>query len=120
MSRVVTSPREARRDFVWGPVLAVHEVGDYLLVEFETTRPANIDAEGWTAEVRFHPYVRAPKGRAAQGEAGGYRDTGHSFHTLDEALAHCLAFKYEWKNHDFNAALNTRADRYFLRMIGVE
>lgn len=75
------------QEFQWGTVREMHEVGMYVIVEYEKET---------TGEVAFHPYIDGV-------------DTNHAYGSLDAALAGAIAIRHE--------GLNTRADTYFMRAI---
>lgn len=103
----------ARRDqidpcgkpFPWGTVTCWHRVGEYVIAESWRDHEVYSGKKGVLppdeSVVAFHPYVDD-------------MDTGHSFSSLDAALVHCVAFKHD------PAGPNTRADLYFMRMIGAK
>ncbi len=76
------------REYTWGIVRRIHDVGPYSVVEAE-----------WRSDgaIHFHAYVDA-------------QDTHDSATCLEGALAVAMAWKHEGKN--------SRAPYYFLRMIG--
>lgn len=89
-------------EFTWGYLLAIHEIGEYYIVEYHP----------W--EVSEH---RVLVGSANENETlySGYfngRSIGQSFESLDAALAGCIAYKHEGANH--------RADLYFMKMLAKE
>lgn len=92
--------------FPWGHIDAVHRIGDFAIVEATRTRPISNVVGGHLGEVSFHCYVFGdlPHDFAS--------DTHCSFASLDEALALCIAYKYD------KAGANTRAHTYFMRGIG--
>lgn len=77
-------------EFTWGEVRCVHHVGEYDIVEYYP--------DAHPDDISFHPYIDS-------------RDTCHSYESLDAALAGCIAQKHD--------GVNTRADTYFMRAIGV-
>jgi hypothetical protein len=101
--------------WAWGPILQVHEVGDYAIVEYEPNRPGNAKPD-WEPHVNFHPFLQLERGE------GDWHDTGHSYHTLDRALVAAIAWKHEDREddaHQFRStAANSQAVHYFMRMIG--
>lgn len=89
------------RDFPWGPIQQVHQIGRYQVVEFLS------DVVGFTGadlsehgKPHFHPYVDG-------------KDTSRSFGTLEEAVVHAIAVAHD------PAGANTRAATYFARMVGL-
>lgn len=89
------------RDFHWGRVLEVHTAGAYTILEFVPNQPSNVSDREWAQRphLSFAAFV-------------GDKDTHHSFHSLDEALAFCIAYRAEGPN--------TRASQYFIRSLGLE
>jgi hypothetical protein len=84
------------RDFTWGRVLRVHEIGEYEIVEFEPRRAGNQREEDFDPSPRFHAFIDG-------------KDTHHSYNTLDRALAGVIAYKHD--------GVNTKAHTYFMRAI---
>ena len=83
--------------FAWGPVQAVHTVGEYDIVEYLDDR-SNFGREvEWAphGQTMFHPYING-------------RDTHRSYRTLDSALVGVIAHKREGPNG--------QAAEYFDRM----
>ena len=80
-------------EFTWGPVVAVHRIGPYAIVEY---RPGIYENSRHTGayepeRTRFHPYTRNDDGK--------WKDTSQSTHTLDVALLVCMAVrKHGWAN----------------------
>ena len=56
------------KPYTWGKLVNVHEIGNYLIVEYTTDDGEN----------HFHPYVNG-------------KDTHHSFMSLDKALIHSVS-----------------------------
>ena len=88
------------KEFSWGQVREVHEIGPYLIVEYH---PHKYIAGAWTrsngndlGKINFYLYV------------DGW-DTSHSCESLDEALATAIAYRREGSN--------SRAAEYFMRML---
>ncbi len=82
-----------RREFSWGKVQKVHEIGNILIFEY-------IEKEGFRNE-----------GEKAQTLFAGYVDLidlHTTFHTLDQAIIGCMSYKY---------TNDTTAGDYFFRMI---
>lgn len=78
--------------FVWGPVLATHQIGDIFVVVYEKTW-----AEG-DPETMFHTYIDRD---------GMWSDTNHSWPTLHRAILHGLA--WAGTNEPNSARWNTYA-----------
>lgn len=89
--------------FHWGPVVAAHRIGDYMIVEFHPmVMEGNHGTGKYEAEkVEFHAYVLSEN---------SWQDTCHGFESLDSAIVGVIAYKHEGANH--------RADRYFMKMLG--
>lgn len=87
--------------FTWGEIIRFHHVGPYDIVE-------------------YHPDKRTETGRILTGETDPDQikfycymcslDLGISCESLEEALATCMAYKYD--------GINSQAARFFMRMIG--
>ncbi len=92
--------KELKEDFVWGPIVEVHEVGDYQIVEYNPQIFYRCSGTGKYDFDRtlFHPYIN-------------YNDTGHSYKSLDQALIGTIALKHD--------GLNSQAAYYFYKMIGI-
>jgi hypothetical protein len=94
----------------WGPVLQVHEIGTYAIVEFTHANPDR------GSEVSFHPFLQLER------SGDEWHDTGHSYGSLDKALVAAIAWKYEDRADDprqwRSTAANSQAAMYFMRMIG--
>jgi hypothetical protein len=61
--------------FSWGPIVATHRVGKYLIVEFKERRGDGI---------MFHPFIEQ--------EDGSHKDTSMSFPSMDGALLGAIAY----------------------------
>ncbi len=91
---------EIKKKFVWGPIVDIHEIGDYQIIEYnpqifnKCTGTGKYDYN----RTQFHPYIN-------------YNDTSHSYKTLDEALIGTIALKHD--------GLNSQAAYYFYKMIGI-
>jgi hypothetical protein len=94
------------KPFTWGTVKEWWTIGRYTICRYEHDRPCVIASEGRELSprqlnkrdpLRYHTWV-------------GGEDTNHGHSSLDEALAHCIAYEHD--------GINTRADRYFLKAIG--
>lgn len=86
--------------FHWGPVVAAHSIGEYLIVEYHPMIfEHSVGTNRYESKrTEFHPYLKADD---------KWNDTNRSFCTLDEALAGVIAYKHEGPN--------CRADVYFIR-----
>lgn len=89
------------RNYTWGMLLKIHTIGEYSIVEYH---PRVV--EGCTvtqainfSEKNFSCYING-------------KPCSMSCLSLDAALAHCIAEKHD--------GINTRADMYFLRMLGMK
>ena len=83
--------------FTWGHLIAIHEIAEYAIVEYN---PWIVEACAMTnkidfATTNFHCYVNN-------------ENTSRSTSSLDEALATCIALKYD----------SEQAGTYFMKMIG--
>lgn len=109
-------------EFVWGPIVETHTIGDFSIVECEAQRASNVREEDWEPHHQFSLYIRHEKpgylARAVDPPTG-WRSTGHSYQTLDDALLAGICWKYEDKSGGWNAAANSRAWGYIRRMIGM-
>ncbi len=70
------------REFVWGPVVKVHDIGEYSIVEFHPQLFKNCCGTGEYEKERteFHPYING-------------KDTCRGFNSLDEALIGTICYK---------------------------
>ncbi|KKL75033.1 hypothetical protein LCGC14_2058890 [marine sediment metagenome] len=101
MLRTTTDLQELKggKDFTWGLVIDIHEVGEYAVVE---SHPWKVEGGiGSTGEVdfdkrRYHYYTDG-------------KDCSRSTDSLDGALVGCIAFKRE--------GLNSQAAQYFMKMV---
>jgi hypothetical protein len=96
-------PAPDGRSFPWGPIVRIHKVGPYEIVEFLVDRsnhsphqPEALIDHGTTA---FHPYIDG-------------RDTSRSYWTLDSALVGAVGYRREGPNG--------RAATYFDLMTGAK
>lgn len=91
------------RKFAWGPIDAIHRIGEYAVVEYRQDRSNHSPSQPWCwddhNETRFHPYING-------------RDTNCSYLSLDSALIGVIAYKREGPNG--------QAAAYFNRMTNVE
>jgi hypothetical protein len=85
--------------FTWGEFISFHEVGEYSIIEYHPWKSENssIFTGQPSKEISFHPYING-------------RDLSTSFSSLDEALAFCIAYKFD--------GCNTSAHYYFIKGIG--
>lgn len=99
------------KPFTWGTVIRWHEAGPYKIAEYKYDEPCWYKGVLESPAVRnsrypgnkFHGYVKS--------SGTGWRDSGHSHHSLDEALVWAVAYRAE-ENPNSQAAV------YFMRMIG--
>lgn len=91
LSEVKASPRR----YTWGPALAIHEIGEYAIVEYQEN-PVSNPKPDWVSRVLFHGYING-------------RDTNEAFESLDAALVGMIARKHD--------GINSRAAGYFMKMI---
>jgi hypothetical protein len=87
------------RDFPWGPIERVHEIGEYQIVEYHPQVFKNCCGTG-----EYHEYTHYHSYRDG-------KDCRTSYETLDEALIGVIACKYD--------GANSQAAAYFGRMIGI-
>lgn len=84
VARAAGSPRRLKRvfpanrgpdgrEFTWGPIQRIHEVGRYHVVEYLVDRSGGEDRFGEHGMARFMPYVDK-------------ESTSSTYHTLDDAL----------------------------------
>lgn len=91
--------------FHWGPVVKVHEIGPYQIVEYH---PRIYTASGYgTSEyekvrTQFHSYVDG-------------KELGVASHTLDQALIECIAAK----RFGACSAFNSRIAHHAHRLLGI-
>ena len=86
-------------EFTWGYLLAIHEIGEYSIVEYHPWENRGLVGCVNQTEKRYSGYLNG-------------RSIGQSFESLDAALAGCIAYKHEGANH--------RADLYFMKMLAKE
>ena len=88
------------RRFPWGPVVAVHEVAEYQIVEYHPQIFENSCGTGRYDydSTMFHSYIDGV-------------DTNCSYKTFDSAIIGAVARKHD--------GLNSQAAAYFERMIGI-
>jgi hypothetical protein len=89
------------KTFPWGPVVAIHEISDYQIVEYLQDHSGHRDPRAWEGhgERAFHPYIDG-------------KDTCMSALTLDSALIGVIGCRREGPNGT--------AAYYFERMTRVE
>lgn len=78
------------REFAWGSVIKIHCIGEYQVVEYVHKKKN---------KTYYHGYIH-------------YRNTNHSYLSLDSALIGCIGYKHEGGNG--------KAAMYFEKMIGLE
>lgn len=93
---------DGHKNFVWGRIVAVHEVGEYQIVEYVRNQHGNESDDEYASDLAqhptsFHPYIKGD-------------DTSRSYRSLDEALVGVVAYRHD--------GLNSQAAHYFGRMIG--
>ena len=71
------------KPYTWGKLVEIHEIGNYLIVEYKETKLSHGDfgsrLDGkYEDESSFHPYVNGS-------------DTNSGFDTLDRAIIHAVA-----------------------------
>lgn len=81
--------------FCWGPVIRVHEIADFAIIEY-------LDKHH-DAKNTFHPVQIL--------DDGSVRDFSRSYGGLEEAIVCALALKYD--------GLNSQAGGFFCKMIGL-
>jgi hypothetical protein len=87
--------------FSWGPIQAIHEVGDIQVVEYLDDRSNHSESQ---------PYAWDRHGRTLFQAYVGRRSTASSHPSLDSALIYAIAYKRE--------GANGRAAMYFELMTG--
>jgi len=90
------------REFSWGPIVKVHEVGVYQFVEFlrdysRTSSTRDLSEEH--GKPAFSVYIRG-------------RDTHVSADTIEEAMAIAMSYRFDGPN--------SQAAHFFMKMIGYE
>jgi len=86
--------------YVWGPIVSVHTIGEYDIVEHH---PAIFKDSCGTGKYdytksQFHPYINGD-------------DTSYGYDTLESAIVGAIARKYD--------GCNSQAAYYFCKMIGL-
>ena len=85
--------------FVWGPIEKVHNIGEYLIIEYHPEIFRKCCGTGkHHKHTEFHPYIKGV-------------DTSRAYDTLDKALVGAIATKHE--------GCNSHAADYFTLMIGM-
>ena len=86
-----------KTEFVWGPVVKVHEVGEYQIIEYRGQIFKNGSGTGKyePEKTTFHVHGK-----------------GVSYRTLDEALIGAICLKHD--------GCNTRADGYIFDMLRMD
>lgn len=92
-----------------GTVLAVHRIGPYALVEYQSSRPGNAEP-GWQSERRFSGFVIDPSSKRK--DANGWTNTSRSSASLEAGIVDCIAYAAD--------GCNTQASRFFMKMIAEE
>lgn len=92
------------KDFTWGKILKVHEIGEYEIIEYdeylvEYAKYSSGQKINLSGNILYHPYLNG-------------KDLCCGFETLDEAIVYSISQKYE-KNP------NCQSHIYFNRMIGL-
>jgi len=88
------SPAESKM-FPWGRVVAIHRVGDHVIIEYLERTCRHGTLTNWVGRnLQFH----------VNGQAC-------SFPTLDAALVNAVAFKYD--------GINSQAGRLFCKAVGI-
>lgn len=85
--------------FPWGPVVRIHEVGDFQIVEsrVDYSRTFGCRDPEMHGKPSFHPYYLG-------------RSMSRSSYSLDGAIVEAIAIKYD--------GCNTKAADYFWRVVG--
>jgi hypothetical protein len=86
------------KPYPWGKLVEIHEIGEYIIVEYKSNVYRNSQAVHTEHEEKstWHPYTNA-------------KDTSCSFESLDAALVGAIARKHD--------GLNTKADVYFMKAV---
>jgi len=95
----------AGRPYTWGEVVAIHHIGRYDIVEHHPWRQDGVVLLSGNPDpdrLEFNGYLDG-------------RDLAWGAESLDAALAHCIVAASE---SDITQHRNTRADIFFMRMIG--
>ena len=102
----MTSCNEQDGGYTWGKLVEIHRIDNIQIVEYFPalifSRVDGTDKEDQSKfldEVSFHPYI----------DEG---DTSQSFNTLKQALVGAIAYEADGDN--------SRAAKYFFRMIGID
>lgn len=67
--------------FTWGVISDIWMLGEYAIVKYTPYK---------STESMYHTWV-------------GGKDTAHAYHSLDAAMAGCIAYKHEGANHHGDA-----------------
>jgi hypothetical protein len=84
------------KHYTWGKLVEIHEIGEYLIVEYKSKKYKNHTAVNgeYEEDSTFHPFING-------------HDTNTGYHSMDECLAGAIAIKYEGGN--------SRGAGYFIR-----
>lgn len=89
-------------NFPWGPIDAIHEFGPYTIIEYRKDQSRTGQSEYWHLHGRSMFMVwDAPDGRSTR-----------SYYSFDEAVLGAVALRRD--------GVNTQADRFMARMLGIE
>ena len=85
-----------KKEFVWGPVVKVHEIGEYSIVEYRPQIFKDSCGTGKYEEEKtnFHPYING-------------KDTNRSFESLDDAIIGTICYKVDSNNTRLDVYINT-------------
>jgi len=81
------------KPYVWGKIKKIHEIGEYVIVEYSEPNYRNVENN---ESIVFHPFING-------------KDTNRGYDTLDGAIVGVIARKHD--------GINTKADRYFMKAI---
>lgn len=99
VSEEVMTDKNIKKNFSWGPIIKIHKVGEYSIVEYHPQIFKNGSGTGKYSESSlFHPYI-------------GDRDTNCTYDSLDRALLGAICIK--------SLGFNARADDLFNNMLGI-
>lgn len=84
MSMTIKDIKKDSKNFTWGEVIRIHEIGDIAIVEYQV-KPGHTDS----GEIHFHNFVKG-------------RDTNHSCDSLDFAILEGLGYKWGGPNSQFS------------------
>jgi len=88
--------------FTWGKILQIFEIGPYAIASFhpwKTDGATVLDGKTDFEKIHYHVWVYG-------------KDTCHTYDSLDEAMAGCIAYRSEGANH--------QADRYFIASLRLD